>query len=57
MSDNDNWNEGLDLEWSKDMHLIHACSKLNDILDFSIFDSLWVRKFEVEVTVDIDLTV
>ena len=57
MSDNDNWNEGLDMEWSKDMHLIHACHKLNDTLDFSTFDSLWVRKFEVEVTVDIDLTV
>ena len=28
-----------------------------DILDFSIFDSLWVRKFEVEITVDIDLAV
>lgn len=57
MSDNDNWNEGLDMEWTKDMHLIHACHKLNDTLDFSTFDSLWVRKFEVEVTVDIDLTV
>ena len=57
MSDNDNWNEGLDMEWTKDMHLIHACHKLNDTLDFSTFDSLWVRKFEVEVTVDIDLIV
>lgn len=51
MSDNDNWNEGLDLEWSKDLHLIHACRKLDDTLDSSIFNSLWVRKFEAEVTV------
>ena len=50
----DNWNEGLDREMTKDMHLIHPFHNLFSHMDFSIFDLLWVRDFNVELTVEID---
>lgn len=50
----DNWNEGLDRELTKDMHLTHAFHNLYEHMDFSIFDLLWVRDFNVELHAEID---
>ncbi|WP_455626306.1 hypothetical protein [Parabacteroides sp.] len=47
----DNWNEGLDYEWTKDMQLIHAVHNLYSHTSFSIFDLLWVRNFNMEIFV------
>ena len=50
----DNWNEGLDREFTKDMHLIHAFHNLYEHMDFSIYDLLWVRDFNIELHAEID---
>ena len=47
----DNWNEGFDREMTKDMHLVHAVHNLFQHMEFSIFDLLWVREFEILVEV------
>ncbi len=47
----DNWNEGLDREMTKDMHLTYAFHNLFSHLDFSIYDLLWVRDFNIELHV------
>ena len=47
----DNWNEGFDQEMTKDMHLIFAVHNLFQHMEFSIFDLLWVREFEITVDV------
>lgn len=47
----DNWNEGFDQAMTKDMHLVHAVHNLFQHTEFSIFDLLWVRKFEIVVEV------
>lgn len=43
----DNWNEGFDQEMTKDMHLVYAVHNLFHHTEFSIFDLLWVRDFEI----------
>lgn len=53
----DNWNEGLDPELTKDMHLTFQFHNLYDHTHFSIFDLLWVRKFEVETTMEHDWSI
>ena len=50
----DNWNEGLDREMTEDMHLTYAFHNLFSHLDFSIFDLLWVRDFNIELHVEYD---
>ena len=50
----DNWNEGLDREMTKDMHLTYAFHNLYEHTEFSIFDLLWVRDFNIEVHAEID---
>lgn len=50
----DNWNEGLDSEMTKDMHLTYAFHNLFSHLDFSIYDLLWVRDFNIEIHVEYD---
>lgn len=50
----DNWNNGLDTEMTKDMHLIHAFHHLYGHTDFSIFDLLWVRDFNIEIHIVTD---
>lgn len=50
----DNWNEGLDREMTKDMHLTYAFHNLFSHLNFSIFDLLWVRDFNIEIHVEYD---
>lgn len=46
----DNWNEMLDKELTKDMHLVHPFHYLFTDMDFSIYDLLWVRDFNIEIT-------
>lgn len=48
----DNWNEGLDRDMTKDMHLTYAFHNLFSHLDFSIYDLLWVRDFNIEIHVE-----
>lgn len=50
----DNWNEGLDREMTADMHLTYAFHNLFSHLDFSIYDLLWVRDFNIELHVEYD---
>ena len=52
--DLDNWNEGLDREMTADMHLTYAFHNLFQHLDFSIYDLLWVRDFNIEIHVEYD---
>lgn len=47
-----NWNEGLNREITKDMHLTYAFHNLFRHLDFSIYDLLWVRDFNIEIHVE-----
>lgn len=50
----DNWNEGLDRDMTADMHLIFPFHNLYEHTLFSIFDLLWVRDFNVEISVEYD---
>jgi hypothetical protein len=50
----DNWNEGLDSEWSKDMHIAYPFHNLYDHMNFSLFDLIYVREFNVEINVKFD---
>ena len=50
----DNWNEGLNRELTSDMHLTYAFHNLFSHLDFSIYDLLWVRDFNIEIHVEHD---
>ena len=52
--ENDNWNEGLDREWSKDLHLILPFHNLYDHYYFSLYDLIYVREFDLEVHVELD---
>ena len=52
--ENDNWNEGLDREWSKDLHLIQPFHNLYDHCYFSLYDLIYVREFNLEVHVEFD---
>lgn len=48
-----NWNEGLDRELTKDLHLISAFHNLFDHTNFAITDFIYVRKFETEIKIEI----
>lgn len=50
----DNWNEGLDREKTKDMHLTKQFHNLFDHCLFSIYDLLWVRDFDFETHLEYD---
>lgn len=52
--ENDNWNEGLNREWSKDLHLIQPFHNLYDHCYFSLYDLIYVREFNLEVHVEFD---
>ena len=52
--DLENWNEGLDREMTKDMHLTRVFHNIYEHMEFSIFDLLWVRDFNIEVSVEVD---
>ncbi len=49
-----NCNDGLNREWTKDMMITYQFHDLYDHMEFSIFDLLWVRDFEIELDVEID---
>ena len=49
----ENYNEGLDKELTKDMHLIFVFRDLFMHMEFSIFDLLWVRDFIIKLNVEI----
>lgn len=50
----DNWSEGLDRKMTADTHLIYAFHNLWSHMEFSIFDLLWVRDFNIEINVEQD---
>lgn len=47
-----NWNEGLDQELTKDLHLIQAFHNLFDHTDFAITDFIYCRDFYIEIKVE-----
>ncbi|MBQ4478937.1 MAG: hypothetical protein II945_10095 [Bacteroidales bacterium] len=49
-----NWNEGLDQELTKDLHLTSAFHNLFDHTKFAITDFIYCREFYCEVKVDLD---
>lgn len=49
-----NWNEGLDQELTKGLHLISPFHHLFDHTRFAITDFIYVRQFETEINVLID---
>lgn len=48
-----NWNEGLDPELTKDLHLISQFHNLFLHMQFAITDFIYVRKFRTEINVEI----
>lgn len=52
-----NWNEGLDKELTKDLHLTQAFHYLFDHTKFAITDFIYVRNFETETHIEIDKSV
>ena len=52
-----NWNEGLDQELTKDLHLTSAFHHLFDHAMFALTDFIYVRQFETEINVEVNKTV
>ena len=48
-----NWNEGLDQELTKDLHLINQFHTLFQHMHFALTDILYVRKFKTEIEIRI----
>ena len=48
-----NWNEGLDPKLTKDLHLISQFHNLFQHMLFAITDYIYVRKFRMEINVEI----
>ena len=48
-----NWNEGLDQELTKDLHLINQFHNLFQHMNFALTDFLYVRKFKMEINIGI----
>lgn len=53
----DNWNEGLDRELTKGLHLTSAFHNTFEHLEFAITDFIYVRKFETEIQIETRKTV
>jgi hypothetical protein len=51
--DYNNWNEGLDRELTKDLHLTSAFHNLFEHMEFAITDFIYVREFETEINIEI----
>ena len=49
-----NWNEGLDPELTKDLHLIKQFHNLFEHMSFAITDFIYVRKFRTEINIEIN---
>ena len=52
-----NWNEGLDPELTRDLHLIQPFHHLFDHMKFAITDFIYVRQFETEINIEIKKSV
>ena len=52
-----NWNEGLDQELTKDLHLTSAFHNLFEHTEFAITDFIYVRKFDTEINIEINKSV
>lgn len=52
-----NWNEGLNQELTKDLHLTSAFHHLFHHMKFAITDFIYVREFETEIKIEIDKTI
>ena len=48
-----NWNEGLDQELTKNLHLISQFHNLFQHMLFAITDFIYVRKFKIEINISI----
>ena len=48
-----NWNEGLDRELTKELHLTSAFHNLYEHMEFAITDFIYVREFETEINIEI----
>lgn len=48
-----NWNEGLDQEFTKDLHLISPFHHLLDHTNFALTDFIFVRDFRTEITIEV----
>ena len=48
-----NWNEGLDQELTKDLHLINQFHTLFQHMNFAITDFIYARKFKTEINIAI----
>lgn len=48
-----NWNEGLDQELTKDLHLISQFHNLFDHTNFALTDFIYVRKFRTEIQINV----
>ena len=48
-----NWNEGLDRDLTKDLHLTSAFHNLFEHMEFAITDFVYVREFETEINIEI----
>ena len=49
-----NWNEGLDQDLTKELHLISPFHHLFDHTNFALTDFIFVRDFRTEINVEID---
>lgn len=48
-----NWNEGLDRDLTKDLHLSSAFHNLFEHLDFALSDFIYIRDFKESIKIDI----
>lgn len=48
-----NWNEGLDQELTKDLHLINQFHTLFQHMNFAITDFIYVKEFKTEIKIEI----
>ena len=49
-----NWNEGLDPELTKDLHLIQQFHHLFDHTHFALTDFIFVREFNIEININFE---
>lgn len=49
-----NWNAGLDKELTKDLHLIFPFHHLFDHTNFALTDLIYVREFNIEISINIE---
>ena len=52
-----NWNEGLDQELTKDLHLIRQFHHLFDHTNFALTDFIFVREFNIEININFEESV